>query len=65
MISAPFPIELPHKSMISATALAVIEPDVAVISAVPAPTPVTRPPEKTVAIVEFDVAQVTVGLLIS
>ena len=65
MISAPFPIELPHRSIIPATAFAVIEPDVAVISAVPAAIAVTRPSEDTVASLESYVVQVTVASPIS
>jgi hypothetical protein len=45
-------------------AVAVAEPDVAVIVAVPFKTPVTNPAVETVAIVVSDELQVTVGLAI-
>jgi hypothetical protein len=45
-------------------AVALAEPEVAVIVALPSATEVTSPADDTVAIEEFDVAQVTVGLAI-
>jgi hypothetical protein len=46
-------------------AVALTEPEVAVITAVPSATEVTRPADETVAIVVSDVAHVTVAPLIS
>ena len=45
-------------------AVALTEPDVAVIVAVPFATAVTRPADETVAFVASDVVHVTVGLTI-
>ena len=45
-------------------AVALVEPDVAVIVAVPSPTEVINPALDTVAKLEFDVAHVTVAPLI-
>jgi hypothetical protein len=42
-------------------AVALVEPDVAVIVALPLATAVTRPADETVATDELDVAQVTVA----
>jgi hypothetical protein len=69
MISDPFPVALPHKSIISAPAIvtdavALADPLVAVIVAVPSATEVTRPVAETVATAMADVVHVTVAPLI-
>ena len=46
-------------------AVALTDPDVAVMVAVPSATAVTRPSDETVATDELDVAQVTVGFEIT
>ena len=48
-----------------AVAVALTDPDVAVMVAVPAATAVTRPADETVATDELDVAHVTVGFEIT
>ena len=48
-----------------AVAVALTDPDVAVMVAVPSATAVTNPPAETVATDELDVAHVTVGFEIT